>query len=206
MVKGVAFDFDGVIAETTHLKSVLFLEMFKSFSEYPEILAYEMYNQSLPRKEKIKFILEEILKKYIELEMVNFLTLYKSSLQIYLSKAPLITGFKNFYLRMSEMSMPKFIVSSGVIDEILPYLNQNGLRDFEIIYDFNTPKSVALKKIYSQLNIQPEQLLFFGDNLSDYHAAGKAGCKFVAINPNGIFPSEVIQFKNFSYFDETLLL
>jgi phosphoglycolate phosphatase len=204
-IRAVAFDFDGVIADTTKLKSDLFVKMFEGLPEFEAIIDYEGKHQSLPRLKKLQFILSNILKKNVEENIHFYLQLYAKELETFLPKAPFIEGFEDFLKVLTQRQMKLYIVSSGMKEEIETYLGSSRRKYFIEVYDAGVAKPAALQAILKQLGLAVEELLFLGDNLSDYQASQEARCKFVAINPNATFPSGVKVFKDFTSFDETLL-
>lgn len=204
-IKAVAFDFDGVIAETTQLKSDLFLKMFEGFPEFALILDYEKKHQSLPRRRKLEHILSTILNKGPAKDIDFYIMKYAKDLEAFLPKAPLIKGFESFVESLQSDKIHLFIVSSGLKLEIEKYLGPSRTRAFEQIFDASTPKPLALRQIMSQCGLRSSELLFLGDSSSDYQAAHEAPCEFVAVNPNVRFPAEVKSFADFSVFDPKLL-
>lgn len=204
-IKAVAFDFDGVIAETTKLKSELFLKMFEGLPEYSAIVDYEKIHQALPRRKKIDDILKTILNINHGKSIDFYLNKYADDLAEVLPKAPIVKGCEMFIQSLQSNQISLFIVSSGMATEIENYLGPSRIKFFQQIFDAATAKPVALRQIMRLQFLQSSELLFLGDSNFDYKAAQEAPCEFIAINPDVVFPPEVKCFADFSVFDQTLL-
>lgn len=198
------FDFDGVIGDTTELKSELFLSLFQGLPEFNLIQNYERLHQPFPRKTKVQSILRDILKKDSNL-VDSYLERYASLLAKKLPEAKLVPGVREVLAELQARRTPCHIVSAGVRREIDLYLERHQLCFFKSIYDSSVPKSKALQVIHEESGSEWGQIIYFGDNISDLEAARAVGCRFVAINPNAEFPEDVPVFKDFSALDRSLL-
>ena len=63
--KGIILDYDGVIAESNHIKTDAFRELFKKEKKEHtnQFIEYHLNNEGVSRTEKIKYFFYEILKK-----------------------------------------------------------------------------------------------------------------------------------------------
>lgn len=205
-IKVIGFDFDGVIVDTTHVKSQCFLELFKDSAHFEEIKKYESQNQARPRSDKISEILLGILHKKNLSELDFYLAEYKKLLDEKLIKLSLIGGIEKFLKSVEKLKIPNYIVSSAPRAEIEKLLAHHNLKNyFSKIFDFNLPKASALETIIREQKIDSQEMIFFGDQMSDFKAASAANCRFIAINPAVHFPSGTLAFNDFTSFDLKLL-
>ena len=67
MLKGIIFDFDGVIAESVQVKTDAFVELYKQYESniVEKVLKHHEANGGMSRFEKIKFYHESFLNKTI---------------------------------------------------------------------------------------------------------------------------------------------
>ena len=67
MLKGIIFDFDGVIAESVQVKTDAFVELYKQYGSniLEKVIKHHEGNGGMSRFEKIKFYHESFLNKTI---------------------------------------------------------------------------------------------------------------------------------------------
>ena len=65
-VKGIIFDFDGVILNSVHVKTDAFAKMYEKYGEtiVKRVLTHHLDNVGMSRYEKIKYYHENFLKKF----------------------------------------------------------------------------------------------------------------------------------------------
>ena len=65
MLKGVIFDFDGVIAESVQVKTDAFATLYEQYGEYivTKVIEHHEANGGMSRFEKIRFYHDPYLKK-----------------------------------------------------------------------------------------------------------------------------------------------
>ncbi len=204
--KIIAFDFDGVIVDSTRIKSHIFLDLFRESPGFSAVVQYEKENHSLPRRKKIEDVLRLLPQDFSTGQVEKLVLEYGQRLQQPLAAAPLVKGLLEFLGELSRNNLKLFIVSSAPVAEIEVFLKRNHLEDFfEKIFDAATPKPQALREILTRQGIAKEEILFIGDSLSDYQAALETPCPFVAVNPFSEFPAPVSHFTDFSSFDRKFL-
>ena len=181
-IKAIIFDFDGVILESTQIKTKAF-EML--FSQYPlqldKIIAFHRDNMGISRYVKFRHIYNEILGQ--ELNEVEEKRLGEKFSQIVLEqilKAPFVPGTREF---MDEwQSQYEFFIASGTPQQEMEYiLTQLNLDQFFCeIYGSPQHKPDIIKQIMTGHSLEAKQVVFIGDARSDLLAAKEMKVNFIA--------------------------
>ena len=188
MITTVIFDFDGVIVESTKIKTMAFGKLFEH--EHPEqvtaIVYYHVQNAGISRYEKFRYIYKEILKRHLSDD--EFQALCVQFARIVMNeviKAPYVKGAREF-LENYASTYRCFVASATPQEEIEKIIEErNSMRFFGKIYGAPYGKSNAVKDILRKEEIEPLAAAYVGDALSDYHAAKDNSINFVArINEN----------------------
>ena len=187
-IKIISFDVDGTMVDPEYNDLIW-------FKEIPELLADK---RQLPFEEAKKSALREYeilgsknLKwydinywiKYFDLKVSSYeiLEKYESRIKIFPSVIPLLEDLKNRYKLIVITAMPREFLSPKMIK-----LGKYFQKTFSATSDFNQLKNTALyKKISSDLNINPLEIVHIGDSWnSDYLAAKQAGMNTLYLDRN----------------------
>ncbi len=183
VIKAVIFDFDGVLAESTDIKTSAFARLFRN--ESPEalklIVNYHLQNAGVSRFEKIRYIYKNILRRPLKENIFQqlcdeFSFLVKEEV----IKAPFVAGagefLKKFYRQYSL-----YVISATPREEIEEIIAARKMTVyFQGIYGSPEEKSVAVKKIIFKEQLGRNEVVYIGDALSDYQAAVANGVNFIA--------------------------
>lgn len=178
----VVLDFDGVILESTEVKTWAFAELFKEYPEHnAEIVNYHIRNAGVSRYEKFRYIFNNILKKNLSDEEMKSLSERFSNLVMEkILKCKYVPGALDFIKRYHK-KLKLFVVSATPHDEINLILEKLGIRCyFEEVFGSPKSKVELISEIMAKYNFQPHEVLFVGDQLADYMAARQLGVDFVA--------------------------
>lgn len=176
-------DFDGVIVESTDIKTRAFAELFQEHPEHvPAIIDYHLRHLGVSRYKKFAWIYQELLKKPVTDALLEALGARFS--QIVFEKilqAPFVPGARETLAACASSSVPVFIISGTPHDELHSILEARGLLRY-VTRAWGTPteKREAIRQIRSEYGFHPEEMLFVGDGMSDYHAATAEGVPFLA--------------------------
>ncbi|MDD5173447.1 MAG: HAD hydrolase-like protein [Candidatus Omnitrophica bacterium] len=188
MIKAIFFDFDGVIVESTDIKTEAFARLFEpeGANVVKKVVAYHIGNMGVSRFDKFRFIYKEILHR--ELNDNEFDMLCKKFACLVVNAvidAPYVKGAKEFLERESA-AYAFFVVSATPQDEIVDIVRRRGLAGlFKFVYGAPLTKSEAVRRTLREENILPGNTVYVGDAMSDYLAAKDNGVKFIArINEN----------------------
>ena len=182
MLKVIILDFDGVILESMDIKTNAFRELFKDYPEYLDsIIDYHLMYGGMSRYTKISYIFDNILRQPIDEKELNELGKKFSQLVLYkILRCPFVPGVQDFLEEYSKRM--KFFIASGAPEGELRFIvKERGLSCFfKGVYGAPTLKPEIIKRILDKEDIEQQDALFVGDELSDYRDAKKARIPFVA--------------------------
>lgn len=183
-IRVVIFDFDGVILESSEIKTEAFLELFKDYPEHRKsILEYHIEHQGISRYKKFRWIYKTLLNSNYDKEIE--LQLGKTFSEIVFDKimqAPFVPGALEL-LELMESLVPAFIASGTPDSELRQIVDDRSLTHFfENIFGSDITKEEAIRKVKSEYNFKKSEMLFVGDAVSDYKAAMTENLHFIARN------------------------
>lgn len=183
-IRGVIFDFDGVILDSANIKTEAFLELFEEYPKHQEtIKEYHIEHQGITRFQKFEWIYKELLKKPYNEEIKQ--KLGEKFSEIVFSKimeTEEIPGAIEFLKILKTDDIPAFIASGTPDEELEKIVRDRGLSEyFKTIYGSNISKEEAIDRISEQELLPYPNLLFVGDAVTDYRAAKSRKVPFVAV-------------------------
>ena len=194
MLKGIIFDFDGVIAESVQVKTDAFASLYEQYGNniLTKVLKHHQANGGVSRFEKIKLYHEYFLNKAITNEEIEELANQFSKLVVKkVIDSPYVPGVLE-YIHKCNKKYKLFISTGTPTDEMKEILNERGIaKYFMEVYGSPEKKSLHLSKIMSKYNYYPNELIFYGDSATDIDAAEKADIPFVLIKNN--FNEELVK-------------
>ena len=184
MIKTIIFDFDGVIADSVEVKTDAFAEMYQPFGKkvVEKVVNYHLANGGISRFEKFQlfhrnFLEIEITEKEIQEMSERFSILVMNKVV----QAPYVLGAEKFIKNNYKKYL--MFVSTGTPEvEIKKICNRRGIDSFfKAIYGSPSIKSNHVMKIIKNWELNPDEILFIGDSLSDYEAAVKNSIHFLPV-------------------------
>ena len=187
----IFFDFDGVLADSTRIKTDAFRELFKDYGNaaVDAIVDYHLLHGGISRVDKIRYGFEEILQQPLSDGAHQDLAEQFSTIVVEkVIRSDWINGAREF-LEMAYNKM-RIIVISGTPDEELKLVMRKRKMDhyFSDIAGSPVKKPQHLNTFLQQYKLAPENCLFVGDALTDYNAAVGAGMHFIGIQQDNTFP------------------
>ena len=184
MLKGIIFDFDGVIAESVQIKTDAFARLYEQYGDkiVNKVIEHHESNGGMSRFEKIKLYHESFLNKAITNEEIGELTNQFSKLVVRkVIESPYVPGvFK--YIQKCYEKYNLFISTGTPTNEMKQILIGRGIAEYFIeILGSPEKKCVHITKIISKYNYHPDELIFYGDANTDINAAKQASIPFVLI-------------------------
>jgi phosphoglycolate phosphatase-like HAD superfamily hydrolase len=183
--QAIFFDFDGVILESSDIKTVAFVELFNHLSKEHQqaIHNYHINNMGISRFKKFEWIYSELLNEKITEEKSQQLgegfsnLVFKKILQ-----CPFVPGAQQLLNWAKENSL-NFVASGTPQDELRKIVKE---RELDIYFKevLGTPASkveIVEAKI-EKYNLDRSKCWFIGDASSDYRAAMETGLIFIARN------------------------
>ena len=183
-LKGIIFDFDGVIANSVHLKSDAFVELYSPFGEKiaKKVLFHHESNGGMSRFEKFKFYHNTFLDKKISDNEINELSKLFSKLVVHkIIKSTYVPGVLNFIKETSQKY--KLFISTGTPSKEINLILRGKNIDtfFSEVYGSPEKKQIHLEKIIKKYNFSSDELLFFGFFNVDFKAARDKKIEFILI-------------------------
>lgn len=184
MVKGIIFDFDGVIVESLHIKSNAFKQIYMPYGEEiaNQVVKHHEANGGISRFNKFKYYHKVFLNKNISEEKIKELSNKFSNIVINkVIKSKYVSGSLDFIVK--SFKHKKLFISTGTpkveIDKIL--LAKNIDKYFVEVYGSPEDKIEHVQKIIYKYNLTSKELVFFGDSKSDLEAAKYFDIEFTLI-------------------------
>ena len=210
MIKAIIFDFDGVILDSTKIKTDAFINIFKDkYSEYlSAILDHHHNHLGISRSNKLRIYFEDIIKiKLTNFKLQNYINLFSEYCLNRILNCNFIPGARDFIINNHQSY--KFFISSGTPTKELKYICKYRGLDmyFERIYGSPHKKSAHIKRIKKIYKLKSNEILFLGDGMSDYIAAKENKLYFIGINfKNNLNITDRILVKDLKNFTNILKL
>lgn len=181
MLKTIIFDLDGVLLESTEVKTRAFRSLFADAPDHlAEIAAYHEANGGVPRFDKFRYIYAEILRAPLSAE--RFATLCERYSELCLAEVlavPLVAGAEAF-LRDYHRALSLFVASGTPEDELKEVLDRRGLaRYFHGAFGSPASKAEIVGRVLAGWSLEPADTLLVGDSEADLQAAHQYGVPFI---------------------------
>ncbi|MBW2732145.1 MAG: HAD family hydrolase [Deltaproteobacteria bacterium] len=197
--QAIFFDFDGVILDTTRIKTAAFAAMYAAHGAVvvDAVVAYHREHGGISRYIKLCHFEEEILHRPVSDERLEGLAkeFSRRVLEGVLS-APFVPGAEATLRQVQQLGLPAFVVSGTPTEELTHVLRERELEQFLAEIHGSPPlKPVIIRDILARHSFEPQRCLFFGDALTDLYATRETGLQFFAVEPPGeehLFGPEVV--------------
>lgn len=193
-IKVIVLDFDGVVLESTDIKTRAFQKLFANYTDHlKEIIKYHQDNGGISRYIKFRHIYENIIREPYNGETERRLAKEFEKLVFdRVIRCPLVDGAIGF-LEKYYQQLPLYIVSGIPDKELREILDRRQMNKYFIkVYGASRSKEEWLKMIIEENDIDTKELLFVGDALSDYQAGIAVKVRFIGriIGDRVSFPPE----------------
>jgi HAD superfamily hydrolase (TIGR01509 family) len=177
MTKVIIFDFDGTLADT--------IDILLSITNR---LSAEFGFKSATKEElaQLSNLTAWQILKYSGISIFKFPLLIrklKAELRSEIPTIQLFSGIKEVLLELKKLGFQLGIITSNSRENVLVLLEINGLQDsFTFIYSGSTfGKHKVINRWLKREQINPEQVIYVGDEVRDIDAAKKTGIKIIAV-------------------------
>jgi len=177
MTKVIIFDFDGTLADT--------IDILLSITNR---LSAEFGFKSATKEElaQLSNLNSWQILQYSGISIFKFPLLIRrlrAELHSEVPQIQLFPGIKEVLLELKKRGFQLGIITSNSRENVLASLAKNGLQDtFTFIYSGSTfGKHKVIKKWLRIENINPEKVVYVGDEIRDIDAAKKTGIKVIAV-------------------------
>lgn len=207
--KAIIFDFDGVIVESSDIKTRAYAQLYKEYGPdvVGEIVRYNMIQGGLSRYEHFRHFHNNILKKDLDSnEEADLAEKFSQLVKQAVIDAPYVPGIIEFLNTYKDII--DFYIVSGTPEEELKYIIN--VRDiahyFKGIYGSPRCKADIINDILTSANLEKKNVVMIGDNMTDYDGATIAGISFIGrmseiredIIIRDIFPTSVTIIRDFN--------
>jgi len=180
--QAIAFDFDGVLAESVEVKTRAYARLFDSESEkaVSQFVDYHIKNGGISRFEKIKMFYRDILRRPLDDKLFQELVLRFSKLVVEeVVAAPWVEGALGF-LNQNEKQYKFFIVSGTPEDELKTIVDRREMGHFfDAVRGSPKDKVTLLTEIMGKYDLKPEKIVFVGDADTDWQASQQLKIPFL---------------------------
>lgn len=193
--QAIFFDFDGVIVDSTTIKTEAFKELFKSYSDavIEQVVAYHQQHGGISRVEKIRHIHHHMLNSPLNAkELATWTARYAGLVVEQVVSCRWVTGAKAFLEKM-HLRLPLFVISGTPEDELLEILRRREMVNyFKAVHGSPVRKPDHIRNLLSRYSLDPSRCLFVGDAMTDYLAARETGVPFIGIEGEKPFPEGTV--------------
>jgi len=174
MIKGIIFDYDGVIAESVDIKTNAFAKIYHDYGDevIEKVVSHHLLNGGISRFEKFKIYHKDFLGLDLNNDQLKSLSSRFSELVIQdIVDAPFVPGAVDFIVNYHN-DYNLFISTGTPQDEIIEIINRNNMRKyFKSIHGSPDQKNIHIKKIIQNNHYKHNELIFIGDADADISAA-----------------------------------
>ena len=182
MIRAIAFDFDGVLAESVDVKTCAYVSLFEEYGQdvISKVVDYHMKNGGVSRFVKLRTIYDNILKKPLSEDKFKLLSEQFSKIVVNkVVAAPWVPGAKDFLVQNQNRYI-FFIISGTPEDELKGIVRCRGMSHFfSSVRGAPKDKVSLLKEVMIEYHLKPEEILFVGDAETDWCAARETGVPFI---------------------------
>jgi len=177
MLKVIIFDFDGTLADTIDI-----------LLNITNRLSSELGFKSATKEElaQLSNLTSWQILRYSGISIFKFPLLIrklKAELRSEIPTIQLFAGIKEVLLELTKLGFQLGIITSNSRENVLALLEINGLQGtFTFIYSGSTfGKHKVINKWLKKEQINPEEVIYVGDETRDIDAARKTGIKIIAV-------------------------
>jgi len=182
--EAIIFDFDGVLADSTHIKTTAFRSVYKQYGDsvVDAVVAYHAAHEGISRVVKIKHCHKEYLG--IDLDdqaLAEVVSTYQDIVETKVIECDWIEGAREL-LDSVYQKIPLFVASGTPQDELRRIVDARGMSHyFTETRGSPDKKDVIVRDVAIRFGFNPTNALFLGDAMTDYHAAMACNCPFIGV-------------------------
>lgn len=182
-LRAVVFDFDGVLMDSSGVKTACYRKLAESFGRnVEEFVQYHIANGGISRHVKIRHYVEQILGESLSRPREAELAVrYAACVAEGMESATLAPGAVEC-LAWASANFPIFLLSGSPQDELDEQVHRKNIADyFERIVGFPATKPETLIALLAERNWKGDDVIYVGDAISDFEASTSEGVRFVGV-------------------------
>lgn len=185
------FDFDGVLLDSVGVKTEAFVTLFEPYGTkvLEQLLEHHRLNGGISRVDKIEYAHANFIGKPLTPdELKAWGKRYSDMVVDRVIQVPWIPGAQEFVEEMTGKCL-MFVISGTPEIELKQVMEARGIdRYFTEILGSPIRKPQHIRYLLKKYELHPEQCVFVGDALTDYHAAKETGLHFVGVQGDVTLP------------------
>jgi HAD superfamily hydrolase (TIGR01549 family) len=191
-LQAIFFDFDGVLVDSSDIKTNGFRILFKQYDDrvVDKIASYHQLHGGISRVDKIRHIHHHMLGSPLtDDELSRWAEEYSRLVLEKVINVDWIAGAEEF-LNSAHGTIPVFVISGTPENELREIVRKRKIVDyFQEILGSPVRKPAHIRNLLSDYNLTPERCVFVGDALTDYNAAAETELCFIGIQGDVDFPA-----------------
>ena len=180
--KIIFWDFDGVIKESTEIKTKAFQELFRLFGEevVAKVTGHHVNNGGMSRFKKIPIYLAFAGIETSPSMEESFCYRFGELVENAVIRSEWVEGVEEIIKNKYNASQRYVLVTATPQDEIERILNHISILPyFSNIFGAPMTKSKAITTCLDMYNINPKETVMIGDSRADYEASKNCGTNFI---------------------------
>ncbi|MGM0582632.1 MAG: HAD family hydrolase [Bacteroidota bacterium] len=180
-IRNIFFDFDGVLAESVHVKTEAFYQLYLPYGEEiaTKVVDHHRANGGVSRFEKFKIYHNQFLGEQIGEDQVQELADQFSNLVVDgVVNAPQVPGAEQF-LKKYKDTLDYWVITGTPTNEIKQIVARRGWSNYFMeLCGSPTKKPEWSNYLLDKYDLKPERTLFLGDSKSDLKGAKASNTHF----------------------------
>ncbi len=173
-IKAIFYDFDGVIKDSTEVKTLAFYNLYLPFGRViaDKVVAHHLEHGGVSRYEKFKIYHKEFLNEDLNAQDIELWASRFSELVLKeVIASPFVEGAKEVLESLKD-EVQQFIITGTPQKEIDYIVEELGIKDC-FVQVCGSPKNKIdwSSELISTYELNNDEVLFVGDALTDYEAA-----------------------------------
>lgn len=189
------FDFDGVLVDSTNIKTDAFRKLFKPYGHEAvnKIVEYHQRHGGISRVDKIDYAHRHILDRpYSKSTVSGEAEMYSKLVFEAVVNTNWIPGAQEFVEAYSQQALI-FVISGTPEAELHEVIKRRNMSHyFEETLGSPTKKPEHIRFLVQKYNLKIQDCVFIGDALTDYDAAKETGMNFIGIQSEATFPPNTL--------------
>lgn len=184
-IRGVIFDFDGVILDSMDVKSQAFVKLF---SDYPRwaiesIVGYHAENGGMSRRKKIEYFYANIMNQKAPCELDALEEKFGHHVLEILQDSKFVIKDCVDFIKKIHSDLPLFVASAAPENEVIELLKFHDLfHYFRAVGGSPRRKSEIISTFLDRFKLNAQDCVLIGDSMNDLKAAEDTGTQFWGYN------------------------